>query len=86
MKQFYSILFSILAALSTNSESSAQSTSDLVPNVTVQTLYNPDGEAFGKPIVAAQMHGAMTKILRNQSISKYGKVRHLLGSRQNTNR
>jgi hypothetical protein len=55
MKLLYPILFALGAMLSMSNETSAQGTSDLFPNLTVQTLYNPDGEVFGEPVVAAQV-------------------------------
>jgi hypothetical protein len=55
MKLLYSILFALIAVLCLNNKITAQDSTDLLPNVTVQPLYNPDGEAFGEPVIAAQM-------------------------------
>jgi hypothetical protein len=55
MKSLNSILLTLVALLSLSTETNAQGTDVSLPSVTVQPLYNPDGDAFGEPVVAAQM-------------------------------
>jgi len=55
MRPLYSILLAFLAVFSFGTEAMAQGTADYLPIVTVQPLYDPDGEVFGEPVAAAQI-------------------------------